>query len=441
MKQLATTILIVITFYQAFAQSNANNQEGMHLKDSVIKTQAHFGYGVRVSQKDVYKYNLNNLVKLNDKFTNIHWFTDSIDWKKTEKTHYTYANQNTLTQMIREKRAVDAEDWVNDYKLVYTNNQGDLVKTSHDWENNSWQQSGRWINSWNPTNFESSQLMQRWNNNIGEWENYRRKDTIFTMDGMFDTIKLFIWFSPNVMDTGFIEAFDYSYYPDTIFSYVTQNNSNDIIKQYHDNNLNANVELTYRNIGDTNNYRPFLRKLYYLDENQNIISYMTQSWDVENCLWNTFSQFDYHYNFLNLLYETLYYLLGDTTYPFRKTTYAYNSEYLVSKRVVYNEPANPDEYTMHEYYYTLRYVDIFEEAISQQTKAYPNPAQSLVFIDNSKLTYRHYKVYDFSGKLVQSGKLHQENKFIDISALPTGNYVLSLQGINTTYSQQLIKLR
>ena len=440
MKKFVATLLISIISLQTFAQS-INVDEGAYVMDYIIESNAFHWFGELVGHKDDFEYNNFNEVRIDEKYFNTNSIGEPINWKKIERTDYSFNGQEILTQMIREERALDEEEWVNDLKTIYTYETEKSIKTHFSWADSSWQQGARWTDAWNSSTYESSLLWETWDENSNDWKKANRWDTIFTADNMFDTIKYFIWFSPDEMDTGYIKAFDYTYYPDTIISYFNHHDKYDVIREYHVSALSANIEYTERYVDSTDSFRPLEKKFLYLNSLQQIVRDDHYSWHIYDEEWDLLQRIDFHYNDNNLLEEELLYGPGSTTTVFEKRTYSYNPELLLSNQMVYLYPIYEDEYDKFDYYYTYKYVDVPEESIGQQTKAYPNPTRDLLHIDNSNLDYHHYQIFNINGKLLRSGKMTQEKELIDISALPTGNYVLVLQGEFDSYSQQIVKLQ
>ena len=440
MKKTILTFLIVLAFFSSIAQSFPL-EEGTYLTDSIIYWRKVIGFPESTREKEVMKYNEFNTVYLHQLYTNIYEGDDGgIDWKAVEKSNYFYDNQGTLLNIIREKRAVDAEEWTNDLKTIYTFSGNDSIVTYQEWKEGAWQEGARWTYTYTPENYESIALWQSWNPNSNVWDNINRFDTIYTADGLFDTLKYFIWFSQDEMDTGFIKTFDYTFYPDTIISDYYTADKHERSKQYHDSTLNADVAYTLRYVDSSDSFRPLSKRFLYMDNARNVIRDDLFLWLVNQNAWDLSTRIDYHFNVLDLLFETLYYVPGDSLTVFEKRTFSYNAAYLLSKQMSYLFPIDDDVYEKWRYYYSLKYVGVLKDPGTRAVKAYPNPAHDQLFIDNSALIYRQYQIYDLSGRLVKSDRLIQAAEVIDISRLPAGNYILNLVGRHKTFSQQLIKL-
>lgn len=72
---------------------------------------------------------------------------------------------------------------------------------------------------------------------------------------------------------------------------------------------------------------------------------------------------------------------------------------------------------------------------------FPNPASSFIKIkETGNLKVENYTIFDFSGRLISSGKYTNENQMIDISQLNAENYLIEITTKNgTQFSQQFIK--
>ena len=73
---------------------------------------------------------------------------------------------------------------------------------------------------------------------------------------------------------------------------------------------------------------------------------------------------------------------------------------------------------------------------TSEVQLYPQPAEQIVKLKNGG-NIENYRIYDLTGKLLQEGKVHEAR--INISALPTGLYVIRLKDRSQDhYSKRLI---
>lgn len=407
-----------------------------YLLDSTITTNAIYGFGVVTQRKEVFYYNNNNNISLNEVFLNTNIYLDSVIWEKFFKTNYSYLNPDELSEVIRERKTDDG--WKFDTKNEYTYNTNEKIFTFYNWEIDQWIPSGKFTTFWIPSKNQKQDLKQYWNIDLSEWENYSMKDTILTASGMYDTIKNFQWLASNIMDTISVEAYDYTYYPDTII--VTKERYDDIVyitKQFHDNSIKADIELTYKKASDTNVFLPNNKKVYYFDDNNNMVRYRIYFW--MNDSWSVQGQQDYIYNPQNLLVDFLVYYYSDTTNPYRRVTYAYNEENLLAEEKYYDEPANLDSYTMYEHYYSPINTAIDEFDKDLKTIVFPNPASDFIYFYNADIIFESYSILNQSGQQILRGKSAKNRQLIDISNLSAGIYYLILYSRNASFSKAFIK--
>jgi outer membrane protein assembly factor BamB len=70
-----------------------------------------------------------------------------------------------------------------------------------------------------------------------------------------------------------------------------------------------------------------------------------------------------------------------------------------------------------------------EKIESDDLTIYPNPAVSLIHLQASENEIRaSYAIIDLSGKVMRSGQLASESTTVDLSGLPSGNYILLFAG-------------
>ena len=74
-----------------------------------------------------------------------------------------------------------------------------------------------------------------------------------------------------------------------------------------------------------------------------------------------------------------------------------------------------------------------------EIQLYPNPVTNQLNIkSNKRLIGALYSVYDKTGKSILTGKINTENSIIDVSNLPSGIYLLNIEG-NTKQHFKIIK--
>ncbi len=381
MKKFALPVLAVMAFLQSFAQSH-DLPESAFLTDSIIYSRKLTWFTERMQEKEVFKYNLANQIDRYEIYINIIDGYEGADWKKTEKSKYTYNGQGILLKMIREERDRDAEAWNNDLMTVYTFDGYDSIVTHHDWMDSSWRQHGRWTYTWNPETFQKLKFYQAWDTIGGFWKNQFRYDTIYTGSGLFDTIRYLSWTLQDEIDTASVEVFDYTFSPDTIISRYRSSTEFIIKKQYHDSDLNADIKYSEKYIDSTDSFRPMFKRFLYLDANANITRDDYYYWNSSTGEWRLSQRIDYNYNADNLLDEKLVYGPGSIYSIFVKRNFFYDENLMLSRQIVYFYPITDDNYDSYDYYYSLRFVGLPERPDPLPVKIYQNPVQNLLRIDN-----------------------------------------------------------
>ena len=80
-----------------------------------------------------------------------------------------------------------------------------------------------------------------------------------------------------------------------------------------------------------------------------------------------------------------------------------------------------------------------ENAVKKKFRIYPNPAHSQLIIDNGQSAMNNTiaEIYNMAGTIVSSKQVN--NNTVDISALPSGTYILKLKNDNFQYVETFIK--
>jgi hypothetical protein len=127
-------------------------------------------------------------------------------------------------------------------------------------------------------------------------------------------------------------------------------------------------------------------------------------------------------------------------------TYVDYSEDKADYSFVDASPASGNNYyRIHEVDYNNadNYSSIEMVSVSSSTKisVWPNPSSDIVHVQADELTdYSRAQIFDQLGRVVSSSLLHQGNNRINVSTLPTGNYVLHIIAKDgAIYNQKIIK--
>lgn len=81
-----------------------------------------------------------------------------------------------------------------------------------------------------------------------------------------------------------------------------------------------------------------------------------------------------------------------------------------------------------------------EWKMSDFVKVYPNPANASISIDViDQLAESHVLLTNLQGQLLHQSKLNSMNEIVDVSRLPSGIYLLTVQKENQVFTQKIIK--
>ncbi|HTO34645.1 MAG TPA: S8 family peptidase, partial [Flavobacterium sp.] len=71
---------------------------------------------------------------------------------------------------------------------------------------------------------------------------------------------------------------------------------------------------------------------------------------------------------------------------------------------------------------------------------FPNPVNNMLNVNSDAYTFKRYDVYDFQGRLVQSGVIQEQSDFqINVSPLSSGMYILNLVSDEGVYVEKIVK--
>ena len=121
---------------------------------------------------------------------------------------------------------------------------------------------------------------------------------------------------------------------------------------------------------------------------------------------------------------------------FGGSLYSPNFEGIIDDIGIWNRALTQAEITT---LYSSSFVGINEVSENDLFSVYPNPAQVIINIKaDAKLLKSNYTIYDNTGKIVLSGKIHSENTAIEIGNLSGGIYLFSV-GENLKQTFKIIK--
>jgi len=407
-------------------------QEGAFLLDSVAKYTKAF-YNPELVMKQKYYYNLDNKVKLIKTYKNKNGFPDTANWQYINKESFLYDAQSRILTDLFEVREFDSINWKYDNKIIYDYNDSAQSKSTAFWyeQFNEWRNGMKYIDSIEPPgSFYKSFLEQIWDDDMNDWENEVWFDTIYHPNGLIDSIVSWYYYMDTISGLG-SKFYDYSNYPDTLYIYVqsTASTSDDIhVIYYTDDSL---IKYDYDYILDNGIRKKMFREIYTYDEFGHLIKYQFERWDSDYNQWMGWYTYKYFYNDAGLLIEM------DDCSNDQRTTYEYNDEDLLSKKVFYHGPLTDIYY----YFYTYLYVDVPDNYLKPENELllYPNPTVDNLYFNELNGTEKHYSIVDITGRLIKKGSLAKEEKMIDVSVVPAGSYFILLTDGQNHYTGKFIK--
>jgi len=87
--------------------------------------------------------------------------------------------------------------------------------------------------------------------------------------------------------------------------------------------------------------------------------------------------------------------------------------------------------------FEIELVNSIETIYLEEIKLFPNPAKDMLYINTGNHTSR-YEIYDYSGRIVQSGKLTSKTAFIQIDNLSAGSYVILIANSEAIFHTSFI---
>ncbi|NHN28103.1 T9SS type A sorting domain-containing protein [Flavobacterium jejuense] len=77
--------------------------------------------------------------------------------------------------------------------------------------------------------------------------------------------------------------------------------------------------------------------------------------------------------------------------------------------------------------------------VANNIKMYPNPANSLIYIEVNNLTNATLQVLDITGKILMNQSLNTSSNNVDVSQLPTGLYLFKVSSNEGTTTSKIVK--
>lgn len=95
-----------------------------------------------------------------------------------------------------------------------------------------------------------------------------------------------------------------------------------------------------------------------------------------------------------------------------------------------------------QHYYEIKRLNVEENKLSFQTKLFPNPTSSYLFlqIGNYKNDALSYQIFDIQGRIIKRSQITSNKTQIDMASLPNSSYILCIiQNNKKTESFKIIK--
>ena len=131
---------------------------------------------------------------------------------------------------------------------------------------------------------------------------------------------------------------------------------------------------------------------------------------------------------------------GTTWTPVKKQVWDYDKESLLAKE--YYEYSSADgNYVLKSktFYYYYQAPSAVRQEMVLETVVYPNPAGEVLYVTVSGKNNFEYRIYSLSGAMVMSGLSQDTRATLDVSALPSGVYLLKVTSDNSVFTGKIIK--
>lgn len=325
-----------------------------------------------------------------------YWNYTNSNWKKSYETNYTYnANNKTLVELSKnynyETNAIDTQ-----YKTTNTYNaQGQLIEFLNEFWNGAWSIEGKFVLTYTDNRITSAVGYDWDGSNYVFGEDSSNITFTYNANGKVIMFKSDSWDGSNWVDSD-----------RTVYTYDSNNN---MIKEdgqiWNGANWTSDYKTEYTYDANGNFAT---EKESYLDEEGmlEIVPTVTYSFDTTKML-SSFTHPFKDKNGLDYLFTANGYvnkILGKSSENIR---YTYN----------YGEPAAS--------------VNNFR---LQNLKVFPNPATSMLNIDDSTFNLKSVEVYNVIGKRVLSSAKNQ----INIEGLVNGVYFVKIESIDGNFATKKV---
>lgn len=397
LKNLLITTFLILTFSYAHAACRKDTIYYSTIENSINYPQ----------KRIINTYNSNNQIS---QLILQYWNTGTKKYDNSDRTSTTYNTNGYRVEVVSERWSSNV--WVNDRKNNYTYNSDNKItqnigtkwnKTLQKWDDYS-----KYIAT--ITSSYKTSLSSDWNYYGNNTWDIRYKDSIVFNNKKNDSLNFrYVW--DNITKT---------WEPLSFFKY-TYNSLNDIETEIELDWNNNQWENYYRTSYTYNSNRQIIQQLaedyngpsgIYVDyrithsynSSNNLIQTLEEDWNPNNLVWENYSKEVYLYDGSNNLFSKSEYSGWDNTQ--KQYTLELREDYKCSN------------------------ISSIRSIEKKQFEIYPNPANSnLININVSKAS--QYRLFDFLGKIIQTGLLNAtENKIALPIKITNGIYFIQIG--NTT---------
>lgn len=446
-KMKTKTFLLYLLLFPVIGFTQSQRTEGYgYLLDSVIKISSTVLTVPLTAMKQQYSYNLMNKLTKFESFSNRNYYPhiDSITWEITDRESHYYDAQYNLVEDVYEGLMPPLWIWKFKYRNTYEYQTEKTVSTWYEWdwyENDwNWKPDMQIIDSVSGPLVKKNRILRFWRDNTGNWENNSWDLTTCQENGLTDTIWAYHWYD-TVFSPVSISAYDYTYYPDTIFCYSIYPDTINYTKSFYNTDSTLWQEIYYSKPAGSNTFTATSKTVEQYNSMHEKLSYKHYVWQTPENQWRIMTKAEWVYDDEGKLIEDKSYTSWDTINPesiIKYYYYFYNN--LLKKRVEYPQANNHQIYNEYHYYYTFSWVNTPEQKGDERILLFPNPAHEQIRFNGMGLKHRtvSYSIFDVTGRQISRGKT-RAGCSIDISNLIPGIYTVVINNKTKLLNGKFIK--
>lgn len=450
---LDETILDSIVFYQFTSEFDSVRllKKESDLYDSGLpKTRYEYSWDETNNQwvnseKTDYTFNDNESLTSSYVFS---WDADQNYWRDNRKLDITYDNNGYYEFYIYLKWNVDLNRWDNYWKeeTDYDANGNLLLLVS--WDNddlNEWIYNYKEEHTFNTEGLKETSIIYFWEIQFNDWRPNDKEEYSHNGSGLLIEKLQYFWNGVNwVLQTNT----EYTYtitdkidYQVTFILFYDEwiNNS----KIDFDYDANDNEILYFRSDWDDNQWINEYKRESIFDNNNNMTSQTASLWNETNNEWVYSWKRESNYDENNhLIMNSNYNWSTDLQIWIGTSKYEsiYNDEEKVDIRIYYVWNDNTNEWTLDEKEFLYRTITgIPEDFETDNLMIYPNPVESVLNIKRQSTDNINCSIISISGQKLMQFQLSGSNAQINVDNLPKGVYMLHINNGTTTTVRKIIK--